>query len=83
MANIDTRRKENKSGEFFVDESCISCAACWKEAPLNFESHPTHTYSYVYRQPLGKSEKEACLRAMRLCPVSAIGRQARRLKSAL
>ena len=70
---MQVARAENAIGEYWVADICISCAACWKEAPQNFTSHPIHTYSYVFQQPRNDSEAEACLRALKLCPVSAIG----------
>lgn len=83
MANLETRRQENSDGEFFVDDTCISCAACWKEAPKNFISHPVHTYSYVIKQPRTSAEYDACIRVLRICPVGAIGKQPGGLKCAM
>jgi len=83
MANLESRRRENSIGEFFVDDTCISCAACWKEAPENFVSHPVETYSYVTKQPRTTAEYEACARALRICPVGAIGKQSGGLKCAM
>lgn len=83
MANLESRRRENTEGEFFVDNTCISCAACWKEAPENFASHSIETYAYVAEQPRTPREREACFRALKICPVGAIGQQARGLKCAM
>ncbi|MGE0761743.1 MAG: ferredoxin [Bdellovibrionales bacterium] len=60
-------------GEYFIDDSCISCAACWKEAPKNVSSHPVHTYAYICKQPENNSERDVCDRALKVCPVNAIG----------
>ena len=66
------RRTENVPGPFFVDEKCISCAACWNLAPVIFKSHPIETFAFVFHQPANLSETELCLAAQKLCPVAAI-----------
>lgn len=75
MAISAARQKENVCGEFYVDDTCISCAACWKEAPRNFVSHPVHTYAYVGKQPETTLERKLCEQALKKCPVGAIGRE--------
>ena len=73
MADPKLKRSENVPGAYYVDDTCISCAACWTEAPEHFLSHALHTYAYVVRQPSTKSEAKRCATAMKLCPVGAIG----------
>lgn len=66
------RRPENVAGPFFVDDTCISCAACWKAAPDIFFSHAKETYAYVGKQPESLIETELAVFAQKLCPVGAI-----------
>ena len=73
MASYDSRRIENAPGPYFVDDSCISCGACWREAPKNFASHKLHTFAFVFSQPKTMLEEGLCLTAKKICPVNAIG----------
>jgi len=36
MADLKDRCLENNKGEFYVDESCITCGRCVSTAPYNF-----------------------------------------------
>lgn len=73
MADSNKKRSENVAGRFFVDDQCISCGACWREAPDFFKSHEVHTFAYVQRQPQTEAEVRACNTALNICPVEAIG----------
>ncbi len=75
MASFEARRTDNIEGEYFVDDTCISCAACWKAAPEIFSSHVLDTYAYVAKQPDSESTLSLCEYVLKLCPVGAIGRQ--------
>ena len=68
--------KENASGPFYVDSSCIDCDVCRDTAPKNFTRSFKHAYSYVSKQPENKAERAACEEAMSICPVEAIGNEA-------
>lgn len=74
MANVAKKRQENVAGEFFVDEQCISCGACWAAAPEFFFSHPIHTYAFVYKQPTDTVKQKLCQSVLEICPVEAIGK---------
>jgi ferredoxin len=73
MADILRARPENQAGAFFVDDSCISCGACWRHAPKHYASHEIHTFAYVMRQPEGLEEERVMREALTICPVQAIG----------
>lgn len=73
MANESSSRGENAHGRFFVDDTCISCAACWKAAPNHITNHPVEMYAYFSEQPKSSEELEVCLKAKNICPVNAIG----------
>lgn len=74
MANPHKKWPENVQGDFFVDNACISCGFCWREAPDIFASHPIDTYAYVQRQPQDEAEKIAVQIILDTCPVQAIGK---------
>ncbi|UXR63955.1 ferredoxin [Bdellovibrio bacteriovorus] len=59
--------------QFFVGADCLSCGACWKEAPSNFRSHDIEASAYVYRQPQSEKELQECKAAQAICPVAIIG----------
>lgn len=61
------------SHKFFVGPDCISCGACWKEAPENFRSHDIHAHAYVHRQPQSEKELQECRAAQKICPINIIG----------
>ena len=77
MANWMTRYRENISGRYYVDRSCIGCELCGEISPGNFSpntdlEHPD-AYYYVSRQPGTDEEENLCAEAMDMCPVNAIG----------
>lgn len=59
--------------KFFVGSDCLSCGACWKEAPDNFRSHDVDANAYVYRQPQTEKELKECNAAKEICPIGIIG----------
>jgi ferredoxin len=67
------RVKENISGAYYVDSSCIDCDVCRDTAPENFRRSDKNSYSFVYKQPENEDEKCACEEALTCCPVEAIG----------
>lgn len=69
MAKIDLSYKENSSGNFFVDSTCIDCGTCYWVAPETFK--PFNGHSIVYNQP--KNELGASYRALYSCPTNSIG----------
>ena len=73
MPNSTQKARENVSGTWYVDGSCIDCDLCRDTAPSNFRRQDKDGYSYVYKQPSGPAEEAACLAAMEECPVEAIG----------
>jgi ferredoxin len=72
---LNVRRPENAPGPYFVDDSCISCGACWRHAPELLVSHPVHTFAYFERQPENSAEEASAASALALCPVGAIKRE--------
>jgi glyoxylase-like metal-dependent hydrolase (beta-lactamase superfamily II)/ferredoxin len=71
MANVKKRVSENKSGDFFVDSTCIDCDACRQIAPAVFgEAAET---SYVKAQPVSVPERRQAIRALLACPTGSIG----------
>lgn len=71
MANLKKSRKENISGNFFVDDTCIDCGTCYWVAPENFTRNGDQ--SAVYSQPKNKEEEQSSLRALLSCPTFSIG----------
>lgn len=71
MANAQNIVKQNVDGEFFVDQTCISCANCRDMAPSNFAE--AGDYFAVFNQPKSERETAQSLDALVCCPVGAIG----------
>jgi len=76
MPDRNDRVKENVSGAYYVDSSCIDCDVCRDTAPDNFKRSDENSYSFVYKQPLTDEERAACEEALLCCPVEAIGNDA-------
>lgn len=75
MASINDRLKENISGMFYVDDTCIDCDGCRDHAPAFFRRNDELGSSVVYRQPATLDEIELCQEAMKGCPTESIGCQ--------
>ena len=73
MADKNSKRPENVSGQFYVDESCIACDACIVEAPKFFIMNDEEGHAFVYKQPQSEEDLKTCLEALDCCPVEAIG----------
>ncbi|HEY3594101.1 MAG TPA: MBL fold metallo-hydrolase [Polyangiaceae bacterium] len=71
MAHADRRFAENSPGDWFVDDSCIDCAACRHIAPSVFAAS-SRGFSYVGHQP-SDAERERAAMALVACPTSSIG----------
>lgn len=71
MAQIERRRVENVSGNFYVDETCIDCDACRWLAPEVFRE--AGDKSAVYHQPQTDQETLKALQALVACPTASIG----------
>ncbi|WP_424103484.1 MBL fold metallo-hydrolase [Moorena producens] len=71
MANLNQRRAQNITGDFYVDSSCIDCDACrWMTAEV---FHRADQQSAVYHQPANQTERLRALQALLSCPTSSIG----------
>ena len=64
--------KENVSGRFFVEDSCVGCGSCKHLAPKIFSKKRGDNYYYVSKQPENQEEEESCLLAMEKCPTKSI-----------
>ncbi len=73
MTNLKDKYIENAQGEYYVDESCITCGLCVSTAPYNFTFTYGDKHAYVIKQPDDPSEETDCRKAMEGCPVDAIG----------
>lgn len=71
MASLDLRLKENVSGEFFVDETCIDCDTCRQIAPETFQDHGGQ--SSVFKQPETSEEIKLANMSVVACPTGSIG----------
>lgn len=73
LPDRNERVKENVTGAYYVDATCIDCDVCRDTAPENFRRSDANSYSFVYKQPLTDEERAACEEALLCCPVEAIG----------
>lgn len=71
MADLNQRRSQNVSGDFYVDRSCIDCDTCRWMTPEVF--HRAGEQSAVYHQPTAEKERLRSLQALLSCPTSSIG----------
>lgn len=71
MATRARRLESNVDGDFWVDDSCIDCAACRWVAPLSFDA--LAGYSRVYHQPATEIEQHKARMALLACPTGSIG----------
>ena len=73
MPDPSQKVRENVTGKFYVDATCIDCDLCRETAPDNFVRNDDEGYSFVKKQPETAAEEAACLAALEECPVEAIG----------
>src|ERR1051326_7887439 len=71
MALVKLRRRENISGDFYVDSSCIDCDLCRQIAPDTFTQ--AGDQSAVFQQPSSPEAELAALKALISCPTASIG----------
>lgn len=71
MAKPSLKLQENIEGNFYVDSTCIDCAACRRFAPPVFGE--TGDYSFVHTQPQTPKDTLAAQRALLACPTASIG----------
>ena len=71
MASPGKRLTSNVAGEFYVDDTCIDCAACRWMAPQVFDAHGST--SRVYCQPRAPEDRTRALQAAVACPTGSIG----------
>jgi ferredoxin len=74
MPDQNDKVKENVTGAYYVDSSCIDCDVCRDTAPDNFTRSDENSYSFVYKQPENEEERALCDEAISCCPVEAIGK---------
>lgn len=75
MADRTDKQPENVPGRYYVDSQCIDCDLCRQTAPANFTRNDDRSYSYVLKQPETSEEEAKCQKAMKECPVEAIGNE--------
>ena len=73
MADKNLKNRENVSGKFYVDNTCIDCDLCRNIAPKFFTRSDEGGYSYVCRQPQTPEEIEQAEEARASCPTETIG----------
>jgi glyoxylase-like metal-dependent hydrolase (beta-lactamase superfamily II) len=71
MASLAKRLDSNVAGDFYVDSTCIDCAACRWIAPATFDD--LEGTSRVFRQPRDEEEVRQALKALVSCPTGSIG----------
>lgn len=73
MASYLLKVSQNIDGPYFVDQNCIACMACIKQAPEMFKLNEDSTQAYVYQMPKNTNNTKNFKIAMDLCPVESIG----------
>jgi ferredoxin len=73
MADKSASFKDNVSGKYFVDDSCIACDACCVEAPRFFAMNDNDGHAFVKLQPISAEDFQEAENALAACPVEAIG----------
>lgn len=71
MASVRRRLSTNVEGDFYVDETCIDCAACRWMAPETFDEAGGR--SRVHTQPETPNAVRRALLAVVACPTGSIG----------
>ncbi|MBN2737343.1 MAG: ferredoxin [Spirochaetales bacterium] len=73
MADFSKQSNLNAPGKYYVDLNCICCGICTLFAPLNLSINTNLERGYIQKQAETTEESEAIIKAMRNCPVNAIG----------
>lgn len=71
MASVRRRLATNTEGDFYVDDTCIDCAACRWMAPETFDEAAGQ--SRVHTQPKTVESEHRALLALIACPTGSIG----------
>lgn len=73
MADKSSKQPENAPGKFYVDQTCVPCNDCVKEAPGLLKYNRDESHVFFAKQPSTPDELKAAKAAMMVCPVEAIG----------
>jgi ferredoxin len=73
MAEKDAKLPDNADGPFYVDENCSDSGVCRDIAPHFFGHNRAAGYSFVAKQPASDEERAICQKALKACPLGAIG----------
>jgi ferredoxin len=73
MADFSERYPDNAPGKYYVDNTCLDCAACRENAPTLFARNDAGGYYYVSRQPRSPEEFLQARDALEGCPCESIG----------
>jgi ferredoxin len=73
MADKKSRFSQNVHGKYYVDDSCIACDACVREADRFFAMNDDEGHAYVKSQPVTPEDIAEAENALVACPVEAIG----------
>jgi ferredoxin len=68
-----SRHSGERSGSYYVDDTCIDCDLCRETAPQFFRRYDDGGYSIVYRQPETAEEIAIAEEARVGCPTETIG----------
>jgi ferredoxin len=71
MADAKRAYRENISGDFFVDDTCIDCDLCRQIEPRVFKARSGH--SVVHHQPKTENQTRRAAMALVTCPTGSIG----------
>jgi len=76
MAKLADRNPDSAPGDWFIDSTCIDCAAAREVAPGLI----THRggKSVFARQPVNEEEERAAWRAVFVCPTASVGTESHR-----
>ncbi|EMY62728.1 ferredoxin [Leptospira terpstrae] len=73
MADKSIKQPENVPGKYYVDQTCVPCNDCIKEAPNLLQYSADESHIFVKKQPTNQNEEKQAKAAMAMCPVDAIG----------
>lgn len=73
MSDLKNKHPDNIPGIYYVDKKCIGCRACSGIAPQFFKMNYSDNNAFVILQPINNEQINLCNKALKRCPVKAIG----------
>ena len=67
------KQTTQKTAQFKILDHCIACTTCSSVSPKVFKLNHNYTIAMIINQPTNEDDSTKSMRALKSCPVAAIG----------